>query len=112
MQARDFIPEPAVSVEEFLGIDRAEPGVSAQELSANIENLFVEGFECGKVRAVAGRNGVSEDLLGACEPCWAQVRPVDADFRRFIKEHAAYELCFCAERAGRASLDYVLVLLL
>ena len=99
MQARDFIPEPAVSVEEFLGIDRAEPGVSAQELSANIENLFVEGFECGKVRAVARRNGVSEDLLGACEPCWAQVR-------------AAYELCFCAERAGLANLDYVLLLLL
>ena len=48
---------------------------------ANIKNIFVEGFGCGKVCAVAKCNGVSEDLLGVREPCWAQVRPVDADFR-------------------------------
>ena len=37
------------------------------------ETFVVESFECGKVCALANRNGVSEDLLGACEPCWAQV---------------------------------------
>ena len=105
MQARDFIPELAVGLE---GIDRVEPGVCTLGLSANIKNLFVEGFECGKVCAVAKCNGVSEDLLGACEPCWAQVRPVDAD-SGVSSKCAAYELCFCAERAGRACLDYVLV---
>ena len=40
----------------------------------DIKNLVVDGFQCGKVCAVAKCNGVSEDLLGACEPCWAQAR--------------------------------------
>ena len=96
MQAGDFVPDFAVCLQEFLRINRAEAGVGRQLLRAKIQDLFVKSLERGKVCAIAVCDCVAKNLLGAREPCWAQVRAIDAELG---EQRGAHQLCFGAKRA-------------
>ena len=111
-QAGDLVPNFAVCLQEFVRIHRAEAGVSRQLLRAKIQDLFVECLESGKACAVAKCDCVAKNLLGACKPCWAEVRAIDAELWRLIEQCGAHQLRFGAKRAGSACLNDVLILLL
>ena len=106
-----FVPEGAVGLQQFLRVCSAEAGGSRHGLRAEVQDLFIKGLEDREMRAVAKRDCIAKDRLLAGEPGSVEAHMLHRQLWRLVKEGRADELGFRSERAGRACLNYILVLL-
>ena len=107
----NFVPKRAICLQEFLSVGSAESRGSGQGLRAEVPDLFVESLKDGEVCAIAECNRVAEDGLLACEPGGTQAAVLDRQLGGLVKKRSAIELGLSAQRARRACLNYILVLL-
>ena len=106
-----LVPQGAICLQKFLSVCGAQAGGGGHGLRAKVQDLFVKSLKHREVRAIAESNGIAKHCLLACEPGRVEAHVLHREFRRLIKEGRANELRLCAERARRAGLNDVLVLL-
>ena len=106
-----FVPQGAVRLQQFLRVCSAQAGGGRHGLRAEVQDLFAKGLEDREMRAVAKRDCIAKDRLLAGKPGRVEAHMLHRQLWRLVKEGRADELGFRSERAGRACLNYILVLL-